>query len=107
LHNSGRFYTVIPHELVWNNDFYYLVCYDESKENIVNYRVDRMVNVRIEEQEFIKKAFNITEHLKHCFNMYPGEVDVVEIQFKNKLINAVIDKFGTNLTLLKVDKVDQ
>gem|GEM_PF-4399675 len=62
MHNSGRFYTVIPHELVWNNDFYYLVCYDESKENIVNYRVDRMVNVRIEEQELIKKAFNITEH---------------------------------------------
>lgn len=99
LHHDGDYYKVIPYALVWSNDFYYLVCFDEKKNKIINYRVDRMVNVMQLDEKFIKEDFAIGEHLKHCFNMYPGEVDVVEIQLNNGLVNAVIDKLGKDVII--------
>ena len=103
LHHAGKDYLKNPYALVWSNDFYYLVCIDEKDKKIINYRVDRMVNVKKSEQPFKKYEFDIAEHLKRCFNMYPGAVDVIDIQFKNKLINAVIDKLGKNMNSRKVD----
>lgn len=103
LHHDSKYYIVHPYALVWNNDYYYLVCYDENKEKIIHYRVDRMESVAMKNVKFKAANFDIAQHLKHCFNMYPGEVDVVEIQFNNKLINAVIDKLGKDMNSTKVD----
>lgn len=103
LRHDGGYYIVNPYGLVWSNDFYYLVCYDEKKKVIVNYRVDRMQSVSMEDEKFQEVNFDIDEHLKSCFNMYPGEVDVVEIQFKKELINAVIDKLGKDMNVSKID----
>lgn len=103
LHHGGGYYQVDPYALVWSNDFYYLVCFDEKKDGIVHYRVDRMMSVSMDNEKFKKVDFDIAEHLKRSFNMYPGQEDVVEIQFKNKLINAVIDRFGIKMTSWRAD----
>lgn len=101
IHHNGEFYIVHPYNLVWSNDFYYLVAYDEKKKKIINYRVDRMRTVEVEEENFpIDIEFNISTYLKSCFNMYPGEVDTVEIRFVNKLINAIIDRFGKEVDII-------
>lgn len=103
LHHDGAYYIVEPYALVWNNDFYYLICNDVKKKKILNYRVDRMVNVVEADQTFKKDDFDITKYLEQSFNMYPGRVDVVEIQFNNGLLNAIIDRLGKNLTMWKAD----
>lgn len=104
LHRNGEFYQVEPYALVWSNDFYYLVARDKSKDKIINYRVDRMRNVRFIANSKIKKEeFHIQQHLKCCFNMYPGEEDVIEVKFHNKLINVIIDRFGKEISIRKVD----
>ena len=36
LHHNGDFYIVHPYNLVWSNDFYYLIAYDEKKQKIIN-----------------------------------------------------------------------
>lgn len=100
LHHYGNYYTVHPYNLVWSNDFYYLVAYNEKNKKIINYRVDRMRDVESEEAsfEYVNK-FDINTYLKSCFNMYPGQVDTVEIKFVNKLINAAIDRFGKEVNI--------
>lgn len=103
IHGNGELYMVQPYALVWNNDFYYLVAFDERKKSIVHFRVDRMVSVSIEDEIFKKPEFDIAKHLKQSFNMYPGKEDFIEIQFKNKLINAVIDRFGVNMSSWKAN----
>ena len=95
LHHNGDYYSVLPYGVVWNNDFYYLVCFDEIKNANINYRIDRMRNVVAMEDTYKSSDFDLTKYLKSCFNMYPGDVDVIKIQFKNQLLNAVIDKLGT------------
>lgn len=104
IHHNGEFYIVHPYNLVWSNDFYYLVAYDEKKSKIINYRVDRMREVKIEDVSFsINSEFDINSYLRSCFNMYTGQVDEVEIKFVNKLINATIDRFGKEVIIVYKD----
>lgn len=102
--HEGQIYDVTPLALVWNNDYYYLVAQPEGKDEIKHFRVDRMKNVVEGDPMPSKIDFDITEHLKRSFNMYPGIVNNVEVQFKNQLINVVIDRFGRNINIRKVNE---
>ncbi|MDF0728930.1 WYL domain-containing protein [Cytobacillus sp. S13-E01] len=104
LSHNERLYTVKPLALVWNSDYYYLVAKPEGSEEIKHYRVDRMRRVSIKEVVSPDIKFNIAEHLNRSFNMYPGEVDYVEILFSNQLINVVLDRFGRDININIVDE---
>nr|WP_240908723.1 WYL domain-containing protein [Paenibacillus timonensis] len=103
LRHEGKFYTAIPLALVWNNDYYYVVAKSQSHNEIKHYRVDRMKNVSVITETFTPIDFNIAEHMRQSFNMYPGEVEYIEIQFDNHLINVVIDRFGQDINIWKID----
>ncbi|MGG0936998.1 WYL domain-containing protein [Brevibacillus centrosporus] len=103
LRHNGKIYTVVPLGLVWNNDYYYLVAKNPLETEIKHYRVDRMENVSVSEERFVPTDFSISDHMRQTFNMYPGAVEYVEIQFDNHLVNVVIDRFGKDVTLRKVD----
>lgn len=48
--------------------------------------------------------FNVAEYSKKVFNMFGGEEEMVKIQFDNSLVNVVIDRYGKDITLEKVDE---
>jgi predicted DNA-binding transcriptional regulator YafY len=102
LRHHGKIYTVIPLGLVWNSDYYYLVAKDEDAAEVKHYRVDRVKEVSVSEVPFTLSNFNIAEHMKQTFNMYPGDVQFIEIQFDNHLINVVIDRFGKDILIHQV-----
>lgn len=98
-------YRADPYNLAWDNGFYYLVGYDEKKEKIINFRVDRMRSVKKLEEKYPKdRGFNLNQHLETCFNMYPGEMSLIQIKFHNHLINAIIDRFGVGINIEKLDE---
>nr|WP_264484534.1 WYL domain-containing protein [Brevibacillus agri] len=101
--HNGKFYFVIPLGLVWNHDYYYLVAKNPHENEIKHYRVDRMKNVSVSEERFSATDFSISNHMNQTFNMYPGTVEYVEIHFDNHLVNVVIDRFGKDVTIRKVD----
>lgn len=101
---NDKNYEVCPYGLVWDNGFYYLVAYNKEKKEIINYRVDRIRNVTELKKTFINKNFNLSEYIDSCFNMYPGEIVGIKIKFDNHLINAIIDRFGKDLTIEIYDK---
>lgn len=103
LHHNGEYYHVEPYALIWNNDYYYLVGILNNETKFRNFRVDRMRDVQIEDVIFSKKPLNISTYLNETFNMYPGESEMVIIHFDNQLINAVIDRLGTNINITKID----
>lgn len=41
--------------------------------------------------------------MKQIFNMYPGDTQHIEVQFDIHLINVVIDRFGKEIRIRKVD----
>lgn len=103
LHRNGEYYLVDPYMLVWSNDFYYLVGVLNNEPTFRNFRVDRMRNVKIKDLTYTKKPLNISVYLSEMFNMYPGEAEIVKIQFNKHLINAVLDRFGTEINIRKID----
>ena len=50
LRHDGRVYELSPWGLIWNNENYYLLAYDEKIGKIRHFRVDKMVNIRKSEK---------------------------------------------------------
>ena len=50
---DGEKYIVSPYYLTWNNENYYLIGVDEKSKEIRHYRVDRMKQIEVSENERI------------------------------------------------------
>ena len=101
LSHAGKQYKVDPLGLIWNNDRYYLVGRNHEYDEIRQYRVDRMRAMKIHELAFVPDPhFDLKKHSEKMVHMFGGEPISVEIQFSSRLINMVIDRFGTNARII-------
>ena len=104
LRKKRKRYIVNPVGLVYHEDNYYLVTYHEIHEATVNYRVDRMTDVRIEDEQVAERAIALSGELgtytERVFKMFNGPEATVELQFERKLIDAVHDKFGEDIEII-------
>ena len=100
---AGERYLVNPVGLVYHEDNYYLVTYHETHEATVNYRVDRMADVQIDESPVVERAIALSDELgvytERVFKMFNGPQATVELQFDRKLIDAIHDKFGDSVEI--------
>ena len=89
-----------PYALTWESEMYYLIAYYEKYDSITNFRVDRMDRAIILEEkgEMPPKDFNLTEYLNSTFSMFSGRSESVKLKFHSSLANAVIDRFGKDVT---------
>lgn len=98
-------YIISPYALTWSDDNYYLIGYHDRYDDISNFRVDRMMNIELlkEDRYLIEdyKEFNVADYSRKIFNMFIGELEVVELEFDNSLINVVIDRFGKDMFINK------
>ncbi len=108
---EGQRYLVSPWALVWNNDNYYLVAYLDQPEGgeIRHYRVDKMSRIRVEEKRPRqgKKEFeqlDLAAYTRSLFGMFGGETKTVRLRCANKLVDAMLDRFGRDVTLLEYRK---
>jgi predicted DNA-binding transcriptional regulator YafY len=101
LSKDGQTYHVKPYALLWHNDFYYLIGKYNSTNEIRHFRVDRLVNVQETSIPYTTENFDIKNYMPSVFNMYGGETEeeIVKINVKNSLLNAMIDRFGLGIDL--------
>ena len=101
---EGERYLVNPVGLVYHEDNYYLVTYHEVHEATVNYRVDRMADVQVEDEPVAEQAIILSGELggytERIFKMFNGPEATIELQFDRKLIDAVHDKFGEGVEIV-------
>ena len=108
---NGEVYNVSPFALVWNDENYYMVAFDAKTELIKNYRVDKMRNVviaeddRVGHEKFQKE--DISSYSKKIFGMYGGTLEKVTLEFKESLIGAIVDRFGKDIIIHKKDDIYQ
>ena len=103
--NGHHHYVVEPIALVFNDDNYYLMVYSAKHDSTANYRVDRMDHVEIVDEAISEKALALREgidsYTEQAFKMYGGQqVDVV-LEFDDKLIGVVYDKFGEDTKMIR------
>ena len=104
LRKKSERYIANPVGLVYHEDNYYLVTYHEVHEATVNYRVDRMTNVQLEDEPVAARAIALSGELdtytERIFKMFNGPEAMIELQFDRKLIDAVHDKFGESVEII-------
>lgn len=91
-----------PWALVWNDENYYLVAYDDKDSKMKHYRVDKMAQIeRLEEERAGREAFEQRDMAKYTdinFSMYGGEIKTVKIELDNSLCGVFLDRFGTDIS---------
>ncbi len=100
---SDKLYIVNPVETVFNNDQYYLICYDDKHKDFTNYRIDRMDNVKMLNEDIAiydwLKGKDISKYKRQQFSMFSGEVKNVTFIADRSLIDVIFDKFGSGVSL--------
>lgn len=103
LRHDGEEYIVSPAFLIRDDENYYLVAYDEKSEEIHHYRVDKIVNAEVSEIERggkeAREAINLEEYSKTNINMFSGSANTLTIRCEEKLIGAIIDRFGMDTSI--------
>ncbi len=97
-HKGGKLYTVSPLSLVWNDENYYLIGFDEEEGILKNFRVDKMESVRKTEElrsdAALSQSVDPGMYTRRVFGMYGGREALVSLECKNSLAGVIIDRFG-------------
>lgn len=108
LRRDGAYYEVSPWLLTWDDENYYLIAYDEEAEQMKHYRVDKMLHISLSDKERQGKALfdkmDIAAFSKKTFGMFAGEERTVQLCCDNSLTGVIIDRFGTDVALRKLDE---
>ena len=101
---NGLKYTTLPCVLIWDDENYYLVTYNEKYGKHVNYRVDKMVDVQLSDEHFneLPVPLDVMKYCAKIFNMFGGTDETVVLECTEDLIGVVIDRFGHDVELTPV-----
>ncbi len=103
LRRDGDFYNVSPWALTWDDENYYLVAYDSEADTIKHYRVDKMLELYIEnavrEGREHFEAIDMSQYSRQVFGMYGGELVGVRLSCDRSMAGVVIDRFGTDIVI--------
>ncbi|MDO4746167.1 MAG: WYL domain-containing protein [Bacillota bacterium] len=106
--NDGKPFEVSPWALTWDDENYYMIAFDALSKTVKHYRVDKMQKIEILKEtrdgEEVFKNFDMAIFAKNTFGMYGGKIDKVTMEFDNRLIGVVMDRFGTDVIIQKVDE---
>ena len=106
--HGGKLYTEEPLAMVCNDGDYYLLCYREEEEyenHIKIFRLDRISDISVSETAISangKKALRKAKaYPLQAFKMYGGVLKKVKLEFEEKLIGVVFNKFGERTIIKK------
>lgn len=105
--HGGAFYTVSPLHLIWDDENYYLVAFDEKEKRSKHFRVDKMRNMDIldypRSSEAADDHTDLASFSKKTFGMFGGKDTEIRLKCKNYLAGVVIDRFGSEVWMAPLD----
>ncbi len=106
LKHDGAEYIASPYVLVWNDERYYAICHSDKHNQIVNFRVDRMCDIReLKERAFIDPGFSVAEYSRKVIHMYDANLPerYVTLRCLNEHMRNVMDQFGEDVRTKQYD----
>lgn len=108
LKKDGARYRVSPWGLIWKDDNYYLIAIDEKSGIVKHYRVDKMLKISVEKEsrngDSLFSTFNAVQFATKTFGMFGGREENITVEFENRFIGVVIDRFGKEVKICKKDE---
>ncbi len=106
LRNKERPFTFSPHKLVWSGELYYMVGVFDRHKNVGIFRLDRIFkrpDILEEDADPLPEGFDFDKFLQTSFRMYGVEHTTVELICSNGVMDAILDKFGMDVTTYAYD----
>lgn len=107
LRHNGIFYQISPWELIWDDEYYYLVGYDSKAEIMKHFRVDKMLKISLLDEKREGKDFfddvDMASYSKKRFGMFDGKEQTVKLECENRFAGVIIDRFGKDVSLRKTN----
>ena len=101
---NGDWYELSPFALSWDDENYYMVGFDSQARGIRHFRVDKMADITITEEERdgeeIYEALDMGVYARKTFGMFTGQETAVRMRFDNHLVGAVLDRLGQDIMLI-------
>ena len=105
--NDGavRNYVVNPYQMAATNGRYYLIGNYDKYDNVANYRLDRITNIKLldtpskpkRDVRGLEQGLDLPRHMMEHIYMFSGESAPVTFRFKKYIVNDVIDWFGRDI----------
>lgn len=101
-------YVVSPYQIVANNGKFYLICNSDNYDTLGHYRLDKMSDVEILEEEVksekeikdFDKGFDLPRHMAEHIYMFGGESVRIKLRVPDHMMNEMIDWFGKEFKIL-------
>lgn len=103
-----KVYEASPWALTWDDENYYLIAFDAEDDKIKHYRVDKMRNIELSDEnregkEFFER-FDMAAYARMNFSMFAGKEVRVKLRFENDFIGVMLDRFGKDIPIHRSDK---
>lgn len=99
--HGGKRYCISPWQLLWQDEFYYLIAFDHETASIRHYRVDRMGDICITDQKRqgaeAFAAIRMEDYTARLFGMFGGRPERIVLSCPERLLGVMIDRFGKEL----------
>lgn len=101
----GGMRIVSPWALIWKDENYYLMAYDEKDFIMKHYRVDKMGHVDISKEKRLGmelfEKIDMAGYANQTFGMFGGKQETVSLSIQRPLLGVVLDRFGKEVDLRK------
>lgn len=106
LFDEGRKLKVSPYALVWIDGKYHLLANEDGADGkITDYRLDHIKTVDLVNENIVnnEQKFSISDYMEKGLENLWGKQNTVELVCSKGILDAVIDKFGSEITLVNND----
>ena len=103
--HEGKRYKLTPAKVVYADNNYYLAAYDDADGKIKTYRIDRMELLQVSDEPAVRckeiATYEYEDFAYQSFGMFHGEPARVTLRANAGLIDAVVDRFGRQIEVVK------
>lgn len=108
LKHKGEPYVISPWVLMWENEKYYMVGYDNEEQKLKHFRVDKMLQIEVlcekRQGKTVFGEIDLSSYGIENFGMFQGERETVTLYGNNELASVLIDRFGKDIWLHQRDE---
>src|SRR5690606_20435229 len=98
---------ISPHSIIWNANYYYVLCTFEDTMKVYFLRADQMKNVKIIEDNKVKPLpanFNIQQYIETQPHLFGGAISTFSFQAKKWLLKQIGDSFEKKTKIKEINK---
>ncbi len=110
-----RKYIINPYHMAASNGRYYLICNNQSFEDISSYRLDRMIDIKIldskrkpmRDVKGLGNNFNLNDYMAENIYMFGGQAEYIKLNINKSFLNDFTDWFYIEDITVQEEREDQ